>query len=104
MPRPLRPERVYRVFSHDVWGNAKDGYEINHSYPTGETVILSKGMSDKEIVKALKEVGVLRRDLRMNMIQLEEDEEESIHITDSKGRPEFSLQLARPRREQEGEE
>jgi hypothetical protein len=91
MPRSLRPEGdLYYVIEHDVWGNARDGWEINDSRRTGECVVLSTSMNEKEIVQALKEEGIVRRDLRMNMIQIEWNDDR-IEVSDSKGKPTFSL-------------
>jgi hypothetical protein len=40
MPKPKTIETVWSVRTYDVWGNAKDGYEVNDTYSRG-TVTLS---------------------------------------------------------------
>jgi hypothetical protein len=40
--KPYRPKhmtRVYKLYTYDVWGNRKDGYNVNDLYPQGEIKI-----------------------------------------------------------------
>lgn len=34
--------RIYRLWTYDVWGNARDGYEVNDRYSHGEISIKCK--------------------------------------------------------------
>ena len=34
--------RVYQVWTYDVWGNAKEGYEVNDRSSAGEVIIRCK--------------------------------------------------------------
>lgn len=44
----------YRLFTYDLWGNDKDGYQINDYYYQG-IFTLSPALTDKEI---FKEIGI----------------------------------------------
>jgi hypothetical protein len=60
----------YIVCSLDVWGNAKDGYEVNAAYTTSKRVEIGKDMSDTEIIKALKDQGVLAKYTQTRHIEI----------------------------------
>lgn len=40
--RPKSLVRVYRLYTYDVWGNAKDGYEVNDVFEQGKVQIRCK--------------------------------------------------------------
>lgn len=46
----------YEVRSLDVWGNARDGYEVNNSFRVGEVVVPEDG----DVIQALLDAGHLR--------------------------------------------
>jgi hypothetical protein len=39
---PKYRTRRYRVFTYDVWGNARDGFDVNYVYPQGTVEIRCK--------------------------------------------------------------
>ena len=45
---------THRLLALDVWGNAKDGYEINDLVNCDERVELNDCMTDKAIIKAIR--------------------------------------------------
>ena len=50
---------IYEVIDHyDIWGNAKDGYEVNDSRRAGEIELDSK-LRDEDILKALFDNGLI---------------------------------------------
>lgn len=49
----------YNVYSLDVWGNRKDGYEVNDRCKVGSVMIPAE-CTDRQIIKALKVAGFLR--------------------------------------------
>jgi len=55
----------------DVWGNKKDGWEINNLCTEGE-IELPEDFTKKDIVKAIKEVGFFKPTVRMNMVEIED--------------------------------
>lgn len=48
----------FRVWAYDVWGNAKDGFEVNDRSEIG-TVDLGKHWSDERIFKELRREGYI---------------------------------------------
>lgn len=56
----------------DVWGNAKDGFEINNLCKEG-TVLIPENHTHKDIVQALKDVGFFKKHVRSNMIDVSDN-------------------------------
>ena len=54
----------------DVWGNKKDGWEINNLCTEGK-IELPDDYTDQDIVKALKEFGFFKKTVRANMLDIE---------------------------------
>ena len=48
----------YKVISYDIWGNARDGFEVNQAFYTGDTVEVSDDTSDRAINRRLGIQGV----------------------------------------------
>ena len=43
----------YTLYTYDVWGNARDGFEVNNRYHRADDIELPECPSDKDIRKAL---------------------------------------------------
>lgn len=43
----------FRLYTYDVWGNSKDGYDINNTFRTNIVLELKPNFSDKELIKQL---------------------------------------------------
>jgi hypothetical protein len=48
----------YEVITYDVWGNARDGFEVNQAFYSGRTVTLPENASDYLINRRLSLQGV----------------------------------------------
>lgn len=55
----------------DVWGNPKDGFEVNNLCREGE-VELPENFTDHDVLKALKAKGFLKPHVRLNMLLIED--------------------------------
>jgi hypothetical protein len=55
----------------DVWGNKKDGWEINNLCTEG-TITLPDDFDRKDIVKAIKAIGFFKPSVRLNMLEIED--------------------------------
>lgn len=55
----------------DVWGNKKDGWDINNLCTEG-MIELPDNYSKHDIVKAIKEVGFFKPSVRLNMLEIED--------------------------------
>jgi hypothetical protein len=70
----------------DVWGNQKDGYQVNNMCNEGE-ITVPKDASNRDVVDALKKMGFFKKHVRMNMCQFESAYIDVWVINDSKGKP-----------------
>ena len=48
----------YRLYTYDLWGNARDGYDVNDVYRTGVVIELPDDASDYLINRRLGERGI----------------------------------------------
>ena len=74
----------------DVWGNAKDGWDINDCCVVEENIWLDNSVTNKEILKYLENIGYLNTsDMRKLVV---EDMGDIIEINQRKGnKPLYSL-------------
>jgi hypothetical protein len=85
--------KVYQVISYDVWGNEKDGFEVNQAFTTSFKIELPKDATDKQILKALKDVGYLKKGLHLSSVEFD-NHETAIYFTDARNqKPEGELRL-----------
>lgn len=83
-------EHTLKYVSYDVWGNEKDGYEVNDAHYTGETFELSDTLTNKGIVTSLKRQGCIKKTAKNHCIKIDGEFEHSLYF-EYKGRPEFEL-------------
>jgi len=44
----------YKLYTYDLWGNKKDGYEINDLYPSNISLDIGPDDSDEIIIKKVR--------------------------------------------------
>ena len=81
----------YKLYDYDVYGNNKDGYEVNNIYPAlighnlfnaKEVIInLTKNTPDKKIIKALKKSNWLRKTTKDSCFIIEGDFDYTLYIS-----------------------
>lgn len=49
---------TYQVISYEVWGNARDGFEVNAAYTTNNYIEVSESTSDRAINRRLGVRGI----------------------------------------------
>jgi hypothetical protein len=49
---------TYQVINYDVWGNARDGFEVNAAYTTNDYIEVSESTSDRAINRRLGVRGI----------------------------------------------
>lgn len=81
-----------RLINHwDVWGNAKEGYEVNDSSITSVIIDVEDTDTDKDIINKLIEEGFFTKEIYNSRKQLKvalEDWGENIEIVEKKtGKP-----------------
>lgn len=103
----------YQVLSLDVWGNAKDGFEINAVYRTNEVVECTAVLArynegrpgefyqyeplDKYVVRALKRAGQLRKGTHVKSLTIDGENDRTLYVEDSRtGEPLWHLECLDP--------
>ena len=69
----------YQLYSYDVWGNKKDGYQVNNVFKT-DMIIEVKTDSDEELIKELKKCYI-NKYVRNSSIDIEGETEHTLYIT-----------------------
>ena len=86
----------YQLINYDVWGNERDGFEINQAFTTRHYVDIPKGAGSDEIVSILKDEGLIEATARKDSIEINGEEGYDLSFTDRPtGRPEFGLRAER---------
>ena len=73
----------YELYSYDVWGNNREGYEVNDLYYQCTIEIDNEShewTTDKQIIQALKKEGYLKKNARFSSFEIH-DGESSLYIT-----------------------
>ena len=73
--------QTYKVISYDVWGNPKDGFEVNAAHYTPYSVELSDEWTDKELRRALRDCGFCNSGIMTAALEINGDCPECIYIT-----------------------
>jgi hypothetical protein len=74
---------TYRFCTYDVWGNARDGYEVNDTYRTSMTVTLPSDATDAEVIKGINAAKILSKRATPKNIRIDGDED-TIYIERAK--------------------
>jgi hypothetical protein len=81
--------------SYDVWGNARDGYEVNDSYRIGETTIriaveVNNAGTPQEFLSAYPSDSQIRQALSLRRFKLELDGDD-LHIYVNRAKDSYPL-------------
>jgi hypothetical protein len=86
----------YQLIEYDVWGNQRDGFEVNQSFYTDQYADIPEGASDAEIVRILKDEGIIKKSARASSVEIEGEEGYDLYFKHRPtGRPEFELRAKR---------
>jgi hypothetical protein len=82
--KPQYIETTWEIRTYDVWGNAKDGYEVNDTYRAGEVTIRCKievnnPGTPQEFLSASPSDSQIRRALSLRRFKIETDGDD-LHI------------------------
>ena len=85
---------TWKLYSHDLWGNEKDGYEINDYYFQSDVELPGDKIDwpdEDDIIEVLKSDGWIKKGIHKKSIEVEMHEDD-IYITDLRThRPEYTL-------------
>jgi hypothetical protein len=79
----------WRWYEYDVWGNKKDGYEVNQVFRTAQIFDLSEESlnSDKKIIDYLRKEEFIKKGVLGKQIKLGGDPYEDLITLEYKGKP-----------------
>lgn len=63
----------FREVTYDVWGNARDGFEVNDKFRGSAIVSLTPEATDGDIMAALRAAGIIPRGSRATSYSIEWD-------------------------------
>ena len=70
----------YQIISYDVWGNNRDGYEVNDCRYTPYKIELPDDFTDKQLKRALYDSGYASRGIMNAKISIEGEAPYSIYV------------------------
>lgn len=71
----------YEIITYDVWGNEKDGFEVNNAFSTGTIIDVTDSDSEKDIISKLKAVGIIRKGFRFSSFSIDGEASYSLYVT-----------------------
>jgi len=79
----------WRWYEYDVWGNKKDGYDVNNVFRTAEVIDIPEIVlnSDKAIITYLRNIGFFKKGVRSRDIEFGEMTYENTLDIEYKGKP-----------------
>jgi len=72
----------FRIYAYDIWGNKIDGYYVNNVIKTDFMVELSEDMTDRQIIRALKDCGFLFGKFWYKSFQINGEYDLTLYIDD----------------------
>lgn len=72
--------KKYKLINYDVWGNAKDGFEVNNAFTTGIEIELSEEFTDLDLKRALYRSGFASRGILNARIGVEGETDYTLYI------------------------
>ena len=74
-------------WNYDVWGNARDGYEVNDRSASGETVVIYENDDDKTILARMRDAGLIGKGVKTSGIEIDGELPWNLYFTSAKGKP-----------------
>jgi len=70
----------YQVYDYDVWGNEKDGFDVNNVFKTPYVVEISEKDFDKEVIGRLKDAGFLKKTCKNSKFQIGGEPDYTLYV------------------------
>ncbi len=68
------------VHMHDVWGSARDGWDVNNQYTVCDDLVIAEDATQHDVMQGLKRVGFLAKHVRRNMLEFTVWDDDFIEI------------------------
>ena len=83
--------QTWTIWTLDVWGNARDGYNVNDRCKSGK-IELPDDADDRAVVKALKADGWIKAGIHFSSIEIDGDDY-GMHVSQARdNRPIYQLE------------
>lgn len=90
--RKTRHSTIYSVHGLDVWGNAREGFEVNDVYPSRGKVAIYDDATYSEVVQALKKEGFIDPKVRFKSVTVDGETGFTLYIGEARtGKPVYEL-------------
>lgn len=84
--------RQFEIVELDVWGNAREGFDINNLYKSGVYISLPMEFGSADVILALKRAGWMKQGIHHKSVHVDGDFETFIFIEHAKtGEPACQL-------------
>lgn len=89
-PPSTEIEERWLIYVYDVWGNRRDGFEVNNEFRTGKSIRVPAGGTNQAIIRVLKRGGYIAR---WTGVEAPDEDENDIWLENAKtGEPLLHLQ------------
>jgi hypothetical protein len=84
----------------DVWGNRRDGFEVNDVWPSRGQIEIPVDATHQEIMTALKRGGFVDRNIHLKSIEIDGEPEFGLSIGEARtSKPVYQLRVASEKKE-----
>jgi hypothetical protein len=74
-------------WNYDLWGNARDGYNVNDRSASGDTVVIYENDTDKTILARMREAGIVGKGVKTSGIEIDGELPWSLYFNSARGKP-----------------
>ena len=74
----------YKVISLDVWGNKRDGYEVNAAHYTGEVIEIPESVMDgpdKAFYNYLRKIGFMKKGVITKFVDVDGEKDYTLNFS-----------------------
>ena len=83
---------TWTVATLDVWGNEKDGWDVNNVYKYCDDLVIADDADEHDIMQALKRMGLLKKACQLRWLDIDWCDDTMIEINQAKnGYPLFQI-------------
>ncbi len=74
----------YDLVTYDVWGNAKDGFEVNDAFIAERDIVIAESYleTDAGVIKALRKLDLLKKGIKTKSLSVDGEKEHTLYIND----------------------
>lgn len=85
---PSRGRRVtLEWWNYDLWGNARDGWDVNDRSASGEMVTLYENDKDKDIFARMRKAGLIDKGKKTSTIEIDGEMPYALYFNSASGEP-----------------